>query len=266
MPSITAMMSTILQADALIAPMVSTTSATTAPPREAVLDADSARLLASTALSLFMRTIEVSSSIDDAVSSSAAACCSVRADKSWLPEAISLAAVAIVSVAPRTWPTMAVRLAFMSLSAASNRPVSFCAPISTVWVRSPAATRCASATACPSGPVMARTSVSPSTSASAMPHKVAPISSARTTTNVCCECSYCWLPASVMYLSSALMPALTGTISVISCPCTISVALNWSWARTAAMPGLRPSLINRVRAASKRSPSARSSALIGPLR
>ncbi len=90
MPSMTAMMSTILLDDWLIESMVPTTCATTAPPLTATCAADAASWLAWRALSALCLTVDVSSSIDDAVSSSAPACCSVRRDRSWLPCAISL--------------------------------------------------------------------------------------------------------------------------------------------------------------------------------
>jgi hypothetical protein len=60
--------------------------------------------LACAALSAFWFTVEVSSSIDAAVSSSELACDSVRADKSILPEAISPEAVAMVSALRRISP------------------------------------------------------------------------------------------------------------------------------------------------------------------
>ncbi|QJD90896.1 hypothetical protein HH213_12885 [Duganella dendranthematis] len=69
-------------------------------------------------------TVLVSSSIDDAVSSSALACSSVRDDRSRLPAAISVDAVVIVSVPLRTSPTMRTRLADMRCSACSSLPVS----------------------------------------------------------------------------------------------------------------------------------------------
>ena len=69
MPSMTEMMSTILRDEALMEPIVSTTWATMAPPLLATSDALRARVLAWRALSAFCLTVDVSSSIDDAVSS-----------------------------------------------------------------------------------------------------------------------------------------------------------------------------------------------------
>jgi hypothetical protein len=86
--------------------MVPTTCSTTAPPRSATPDAACASRLAWRALSAFCLTVEVSSSIDAAVSSSELACCSVRLERSWLPAAICWLAVPIASVPLRTWVTM----------------------------------------------------------------------------------------------------------------------------------------------------------------
>src|SRR3546814_7026790 len=85
----TLMMSTIFLLDSLIADIVVTTSDTTCPPLRATSDAPTASWLAWRAFSAFCLTVLVNSSIDEAVSSSAAACCSVRADRSVLPAAIS---------------------------------------------------------------------------------------------------------------------------------------------------------------------------------
>jgi hypothetical protein len=71
-----------------------------------------------------LRTVEVSSSIDEAVSSSEAACCSVRVDRSRLPAAISAEAVAMVSVPERTRETISTSESFMSRRARIRRPVS----------------------------------------------------------------------------------------------------------------------------------------------
>ncbi|PMQ09083.1 hypothetical protein JaAD80_26370 [Janthinobacterium sp. AD80] len=140
MPSMTPMMSTILREESLIEPMVATTCATTAPPLPATVDALAARPLASWAFCAFCWTVPVSSSIDEAVSSSELACCSVRADKSRLPEAIWRDAVAMVCVPPRTSLTMRSRLAVISCKACISSPVSSRERTSTRTVRSPCAT------------------------------------------------------------------------------------------------------------------------------
>ncbi len=152
----TPMMSLILADDALIASIVPTTCSITAPPRAATLDAASASTLAWRALSAFWRTVEVSSSIEDAASSSADACCSVRLDRSWLPTATWPAATAMVSVPTRTVPTVRARLSFMVFRACSSWPVSSRVVTSMRLVRSPAATVLATSSARPSGRVMER--------------------------------------------------------------------------------------------------------------
>src|SRR3546814_8375302 len=72
MPSMTLMMSTIFLLDSLIADIVVTTSDTTCPPLRATSDAPTASWLAWRAFSAFCLTVLVNSSIDEAVSSSAA--------------------------------------------------------------------------------------------------------------------------------------------------------------------------------------------------
>ena len=138
MPSMTPMMSTIFFDEALIEPMVVTTCETTVPPRLATSEAETASWLAWRALSAFCLTVEVSSSIEDAVSSSELACSSVRDDRSWLPAAIWPEAVAMVSVPVRTSPTTLARLSRM-LFIANSRLVRSLARVSTATVRSPAA-------------------------------------------------------------------------------------------------------------------------------
>ena len=88
------MMSEILRELSLMPFMVSTTWATTSPPRTATVDALCASWLAVRAFSAFWRTVAPSSSMLDAVSSKELAWLSVRALKSWLPEAISALALA----------------------------------------------------------------------------------------------------------------------------------------------------------------------------
>ena len=74
------------------------------------------------ALSVFCLTVEVSSSMLAAVSSSDAACCSVRWLRSVLPVAISLAALPIAPLLSRTRPTVSVRRSFISARRAAGRP------------------------------------------------------------------------------------------------------------------------------------------------
>ena len=124
MPSMTLMMSAILLDALSIASMVRITSPITSPPRTALSEALTAICLAWRALSEFCRTVAVSSSMAEAVSSSEPACCSVRADRSRLPAAISVEAVLMVSVPTRTSPTMRTRLSLMSASAVISWPTS----------------------------------------------------------------------------------------------------------------------------------------------
>ncbi len=106
MPSITPMMSTMRREDSLISAMVDTTSCTTCPPCAATPTAPLASSLAWRALSAVRRTVSARSFMDTAVSSSDAACCSVRWDRSALPTAISLAPRAMVSAANLICPMM----------------------------------------------------------------------------------------------------------------------------------------------------------------
>ena len=136
--------------------MVSTTSATTSPPWTATVLALTASWLAARALSAFWRTVEPSSSMEAAVSSSALACCSVRALRSLLPEAICALAEATPSAFWRTVLTVLTRLCCMRCRALSRWPVSSL-DCTTIWpLRSPPATRSAASTACARGRVMER--------------------------------------------------------------------------------------------------------------
>ncbi len=152
------MISAIFFDASLIDAMVCTTCATTSPPRPATSLAELASTLAWRALLAFWATVEVSSSIELAVSSSEPACCSVRADRSRLPAAISDEAVAIACAPPRISVTRPSSWSFMSASASCSAPIS---SFDVAWrrkLRSPAATRRASATAAATGRVMPRVS------------------------------------------------------------------------------------------------------------
>ncbi|MNC14037.1 hypothetical protein D3C75_618030 [compost metagenome] len=91
MPSITLVMSAIFFELPAMSFMVRTTLSTTLPPFCAVSDALNANWLAWRAFSAFCLTVAVNCSMLAAVSSSEAACCSVREDRSLLPIEISLA-------------------------------------------------------------------------------------------------------------------------------------------------------------------------------
>ncbi len=156
MPSITAMMSLILRDDSLIWPIVVTTSCTTAPPCMAMPDALSASVLAWRALSAFCLTMEVSSSMLDAVSSSELACSSVRCDRLVLPAAICCVAEAIDSLPRRTVSTVSLSLPCICCRPSISTPISSRERTRTSVVRLPEAIsrKCTSISA--SGSEMAR--------------------------------------------------------------------------------------------------------------
>jgi len=120
--------------------MVPITCPTTAPPLLATSDAVLASTLASRAFSAFLRTVLVISSIEEAVSSSELACCSVRSDRSLLPVEISSAARETVSESWRTEDTTEVSDTCMRCRADSTLAVSLGATFS-LPVRSPPASR-----------------------------------------------------------------------------------------------------------------------------
>jgi CHASE3 domain sensor protein len=115
------------------------------------VDAAKAELAASTfacwTLSVLVWTVDVSSSIDAAVSSSELACSSVRADRSMLPAAISPDAVVIVSVPLRTLSTSCARPCCIVRMACIRLPAFFSSSTSMAAVRSPAAIPAATAAA-----------------------------------------------------------------------------------------------------------------------
>ncbi|KAG1388787.1 hypothetical protein G6F59_015812 [Rhizopus arrhizus] len=96
--------------------------------------------------------------MDAAVSSSEAACCSVREDKSVLPAAISPEADAMLSTPVRMLAMVPARLAFMDSSACINWPISSRDFTIITLVRSLAATVRATRTAADKGRVMPRVS------------------------------------------------------------------------------------------------------------
>ena len=147
MPSITPMMSAIFLDDALIPFMVSTTFETISPPLPATLDALWASTLAWRVFSAFCFTVELSSSMEAAVSSSALAWCSVRWLRSLFPCEISALAVATSSEPSRTVATTSVSDTCMRAMAA----ITLCwSPWRTarVTLRSPAATLAATSDNC----------------------------------------------------------------------------------------------------------------------
>jgi hypothetical protein len=85
---------------------VVTTWDTTVPPRAATAAADVASWLAWRAESADWLTVLVSASIEAAVCCRLDAVCSVRADKSWLPAAISDEAIVMESTELRISPAI----------------------------------------------------------------------------------------------------------------------------------------------------------------
>ena len=144
MPSITPMMSLIFWLLWLISLIVLTTCSTIEPPWRATLAASCASWDAVRAASALWRTVPVSCSMDAAVSCRLDAVCSVRMDRSWLPVAISVLAVLMLSVAVRTWLTVWRRDPIMSPRAASRLPGT---TLGSDTARLPPATSCIAATA-----------------------------------------------------------------------------------------------------------------------
>ena len=253
MESMTPMMSTILREASLMADMVCTTWATAEPPRTATWEAAAASWLACWALAPFCLTVEVSSSMEAAVCSSELACSSVRADRSWLPDAIWPLAVAMESVPWRTWPTMRCRLSFMCCRACSSWPVSSLPCTSMRLPRSPAATACARLTACCRG----RATLRAISSAMPRPKRTAPASRAITHQRAAVKMSSpAWLASSMpwaLILSSSsslvLMARLVLTESPRSTSDASSVRRAWDrstifavccayWPRSSLMPAI----------------------------
>lgn len=78
--------------------------------------------------------------MDDAVSSSEPACCSVREERSWLPAAICADAVAIASEPERIWLTVLARFSAIRFKAFCSWPISSSRSTTIGELRSPAAT------------------------------------------------------------------------------------------------------------------------------
>ncbi|MNN67091.1 hypothetical protein D3C81_1827090 [compost metagenome] len=102
--------------------MVSITFCEIRLPSLAFCEASSASRRAWLAFSAFSATVEVSSSMLAAVSTTAADCCSVREDKSILPAAISVEERATLSTPSRTSLIMLFRFSFMVETACISSP------------------------------------------------------------------------------------------------------------------------------------------------
>ncbi len=176
MLSIMPVMSVILSAEALIAPMRATTSSTAWALRVATFEADWASAFAERALALLRSMASRSSSIAPTVWRRLAAWRSVRRDRSWLPSAISPEAASIARAPASTWDTVAATPPVMPLRASNRRPISSARAWRMTGRRSPFATCSARLTACCSGPTMFRVSIQ----ASSAPIPRAPRPSAST--------------------------------------------------------------------------------------
>jgi hypothetical protein len=120
--SITPMMSEIFFELAWISPMVTTTSFTTWPPLTTPAFEVLARSLAWRAFSAFWRTVALSSSMAEEVSSRLEACSSVRLERSALPAAISCEAMLMASVASLMRPTTSRRRSMVVLVSSFSWP------------------------------------------------------------------------------------------------------------------------------------------------
>ena len=151
-------MSLILRLLSVICCMLATTWPTTSPPRAAAWAAVPASWLAWRAVSADWVTVAVSCSMLAAVSSRLEAVCSVRADRSWLPLAISTDADDTESTPERTSVTTPRSCVDMADNERSIWPNSSLRVECSSCVRSPAAMASMALTAWSSGRVMERTS------------------------------------------------------------------------------------------------------------
>ncbi len=167
MLSITWMISPMRLDERLISSMVVTTAPMASLPSRATCVAWPASTPASRAELALCATVLVSCSIEAAVSSRLLACDSVRAERSWLPLAISPDATCTPSTSWRTSVTTACRLTLSWFSARARSPSS---PDSCPWKRaerSPAAIWLAKFTASSTGRTIRRRMKAEAMSASA---------------------------------------------------------------------------------------------------
>ena len=168
------------------------------------------------------------------VCSSAAACSSVRADKSVLPAAIWPVAVAMASLPERTCTTVRPKLSFMSRSACSNSLVSSLPVTSMRLLKSPLATVRASTTARRSGSVMERVMPNDKTRPTTRPTAPSASISVRALRILL---TTVWPSSSTSFFCSAVS-ALIGSCSASSAgrvwDCSSAVALSRSPASTKA--------------------------------
>ena len=135
----------------LMSPMVWTTAPMASLPRRATSLARAASPAASRADVALLSTVLVSSSIEAAVCSRLLAWASVRADRSWLPPAISPEATCTPSTSWRTSVTTAIRFTLSWFRARISSPISSVLRDSCRADRSPAAILLANASTSPTG-------------------------------------------------------------------------------------------------------------------
>ena len=162
-------MSPILRLEASISVIATIALPATSPPRSACSRAPRASWLAWLAFSAFCFTVEVISSIEEAVSSRLEACSWVRWLRSSLPRAICCAAVLTASEPIRTSPTISLRRWSMLRKASSRRPNSSLRFTRMSWPSLPSPMSSAILTACRSAPVIERISRAATNSASSRP-------------------------------------------------------------------------------------------------
>ncbi len=160
MPSMMPTMSAIFVELSWIESMFCTTSRTTWLPLLAMSEALLASVVARWAFCALSLTVSASSFMLDEVSSSEAACCSVRAERSRFPAAICLVAEAISSPPLRTLDTVLTRLTCILARPARSWPISSVEPTRTARVKSPCAMSSKCFRACAIGAEMARRSES----------------------------------------------------------------------------------------------------------
>ncbi len=169
MPSIRPVISEILPELVLILSMVPTIACTASLPSCARLLALDASVLAWAAFSAVCLTVSVSCVMLDAVSSSEAACCSVRADRSTLPAAISCDATVTDSAEALMPRTVSASWRSILRRAISNSPNSPCESITISVPSVPPAIWLATSTARLSGREIARSRYHDMAAATATP-------------------------------------------------------------------------------------------------
>ncbi|VWC15713.1 hypothetical protein BUB20358_05547 [Burkholderia ubonensis] len=245
MLSISPVMSAIFDELVLISVIVTSIRCTTSLPLSATSDALAASVVAWRALSEFCLTVAVSSSMLAAVSSSDAACSSVRDDRSMLPAAISLDATEIDSLDALIPRTISARCVSIWRSATSRRPNSSFVRISIAFSRWPSAMRCAAFIAMPSGCVIARCRYCHAPIAAATPIVTIPSNTHSSVWNV----SLPWSAASLTCFALIAMSSSMLSVSAVPSGRILSIAA----AVASALPAsAAPSAVD---ASARKSPS-----------